>query len=332
MTIKDLAEIYFVSVEMRGVRDVTVTKYQWELSHFLERFGEREVEEVTFPELVKWLRNLRQPDGSRYAHASLGSMSKGIRSFYSFLHENNYIAENLTARLPRYSQSPAHRIAAQENDIIAILNSLDSFVEHRGGNLRDLRDALIVSFSISTGARRRTITELERKEVEQALEFPTVTYTSDVAVKIYHVYTDGKGDKLLELRFTESTAELFRRYLKKTRHVQSPKVFTATNYYAKPVSHHTINNAFKRVCKFAGTPVWLSHSIRKANVMAILDNSGDIKTAAGYAQHSDSTVTLRHYVTTTARRVDLAAATMEQRRFEEAQLMQEMAQLFKKSH
>jgi len=331
MKAKDLSEIYLQSIEARGVREVTLVKYEWELARFLVDFGSRDIESITFSELMGWLRNLRQCDGKRYAHASLAGVSKGIRYFFKFALRKGYIQTNVAADLPRYNQKPVKRLAAPEEDVIKILNSLDGFIEQRGRALRDLRDALIVSFAISTGARLRTITELERDAVTRALENPIAIYAPGNVSYVYHVSAEGKGDKMLELRFSQSTADLFTEYLARTRHIVSPMVFLTDNHLTKPVSPYSISKAFERVCEFAGTRTWLSHSIRKANVMAILDNGGDLKTAAGYAQHSDTSITLQHYVYGSAKRIDMAAASMDQRRQEEAQIMREMNALFKKS-
>lgn len=330
MKTNDLAEIYLHSIEARGVREVTLVKYEWELAHFLANFGERNVNDIEFSELINWLRNLRQDDGTRFAHASLAGISKGLRYFFKFALEKGYIQINVAANLPRYSQKPVKRLAAPETDVVKILNSLTDFVDQRGRALRDLRDALIVSFAISTGARLRNITELERDAVVQALESPTVIYGPNVSY-VYHLSAEGKGDKMLELRFSQSTADLFAEYLARTAHIASHRVFLTDNHNAKPASRYVINDAFRRVCAFAGTKTWLSHSIRKANVMAILDNGGDLKTAAGYAQHSDTAITLQHYVYSSTKRIDSAAATMDRRRQEEAQLMREMSKLFKNS-
>ncbi len=330
MNTNDLAEIYLHSIEARGVREVTLVKYEWELARFLANFGKRDIEDITFSELINWLRNLRQEDGSRFAHASLAGISKGIRYFFKFATQKGYIQTNAAAGLPRYSQKPVNRLAAPERDVIKILNSLTDFVDQRGRALRDLRDALIVSFAISSGARLRNITELERSAVIQALKNPVVIYGPSMSY-VYHLSAEGKGDKMLELRFSQSTADLFTEYLARTAHITSHRIFLTDNHHPKPVSRYVINDAFRRICAFAGTKTWLSHSIRKANVMAILDNGGDLKTAAGYAQHSDTAITLQHYVYSSTKRIDSAAATMDQRRHEEAQLMREMSKLFKNS-
>lgn len=331
MNTKDLAELYLQSIEARGVREVTLIKYQWELARFLEDFGECQIESITLAELATWLRRLHQSDGTRYAHASLAGISKGLRYFFKFALEKGYIQINVAADLPRYSQKPVKRRAAPESDVVKILNSLDPFIAQNGRALRDLRDGLIVSFAISTGARLRTITELERNAVIQALKNPITVYAPDSLSYVYHLFAEGKGDKMLELRFSQSTADLFTEYLARTAHVTSHRIFLTDNHHAKPVSRYVINDAFRRICAFAGTKTWLSHSIRKANVMAILDNGGDLKTAAGYAQHSDTAITLQHYVYSSTKRIDSAAATMDQRRHEEALLMREMSKLFKNS-
>lgn len=331
MNTKDLAELYLQSIEARGVREVTLIKYRWELSRFRNAFGDRDMKNITFSELINWLRDLRQQDGSRLSYASLAGISKGIRYFFKFALQKGYIQTNVAADLPRYSQKPVKRQAAPEDDVIKILNSLEGFIDQRGRRLQDLRDALIVSFAISTGARLRTITELERKSVVQALSSPIVIYGPKATSYVYHLFAEGKGDKMLELRFSQSTADLFAEYLDRTKHIASARVFLTDNRQAKAASRYVINEAFRRVCAFAGTRTWLSHSIRKANVMAILDNGGDLKTAAGYAQHSDTAITLQHYVYSSAKRIDTAAATMDQRRHEEAQLMREMSKLFKNS-
>ncbi len=331
MNTKDLAELYLQSIEARGVREVTLKKYQWELARFLEDFGECPIESITLAELATWLRTLHQSDGTRYAHASLAGISKGLRYFFKFALEKGYIQINVAADLPRYSQKPVKRRAAPESDVVKMLNSLDPFIAQNGRALRDLRDGLIVSFAISTGARLRTIAELERNAVIQALKNPITIYAPGSLSYVYHLFAEGKGDKMLELRFSQSTADLFTEYLDRTKHTKYPRMFLTTNHQARPIGHDAVNNAFKRICEFAGTNKWLSHSIRKANVMAILDNGGDLKTAAGYAQHSDTSVTLQHYVYGSTRRVDMAAASMDQRRQEEVQIMREMASFFKKS-
>lgn len=333
MNTNDLAELYLQSIESRGVRDVTLLKYQWELRHFLRDFGHHEIQCISLAELVIWLRNIRQSDGSRYAHGSLAGISKGIRYFFKFAEKRGYIETNVADDLPRYSQKPVKRQAAPEADVIAILNSMDAFINQRGRALCDLRDGLIVSFAISTGARLRTITELEKKAVVQALESPIAIYGPEGLAHVYHLFAEGKGDKILELRFSQSTAQLFIEYLQRTQHVarSSPNIFVANRQPFGPVSQYTVNSAFKRICHFAGVKTRLSHSIRKANVTAILDNGGDIKTAAGYAQHSDISITLQHYVYGTPRRIDIAAASMDQRRQAEAQVMREMETFFKKS-
>lgn len=331
MQVKAVVQLHLHSLESRGIRPVTLEKCEWELKQFVADFGEQEIKEVTFSALITWMRGLRKRDGTRYAHASLAGISKGIRSCFKFAEEEGYIVGNVSRKLPRYNYKPVHRQIASEEDIITILNALPAFIDHRGRDVRDLRDALIVSFAINTGTRLRNIKELERKAVLTALEHPSLVYTSHGVDNIYHVYTEGKGDKMLELRFSEATAELFREYFHRTKASNPTYAFVTNNVLANPIGKATANSAFQRVCEFAGTPIWLSHSIRKANVMAILDTGADIKTASEYVQHSDPQVTLVHYVYSNQRRVDEAALNMMEKRYAEAAVQSQMDNFFKRS-
>lgn len=331
MQVSEGVQLHLHSIEARGARPVSISKSEWELKQFVADFGEREIGDITFVELITWMRALRRSDGSHYAHASLAGISRGIRSFFRFAEEEGFISRDVSRKLPRYNFKPVNRQIAPEKDIIKILNSLPDFIEYRGRDVRDLRDALIVSFAINTGARRRNIKGLERKAVYAALEHPSLVNTPHGVDCIYHLYAEGKGDKMLELRFSEATAELFREYLHRTKRGNPVYVFLATTTSANPISGATLNSAFQRICEYAGTPLWLSHAIRKANVMAILDTGADLKTASEYVQHSNPQVTLVHYVYSSQRRVDEATINMMEKRYAEAAIQKEMNSLFKRS-
>lgn len=320
-TVNDVVSRYLEHLREQMLSNAHITTVRQRLSFFLR---EQDGELVNADRLIAFLRPADVADHLRHFEAardaSEGYMAGLIsthKAFWRWACERGYTRQNLGEKLRGRSYRPQVRRPVPEEDIAAVARAIPAYAA-AGGFVR-LRDALLVSMSLDSGARRRALRNLRKDALEDALRAPVET----PAGPLFTALSFSKG-KTAKIRFSEATASLARRLLQQLpgdcRHV-----FVSSRTW-KQLHQDSLSDSFRRLCEFADVPVFQSHAVRKRNTTDVARMAG-LEAARKYAGHSDAKVTREHYVDAFSDDVDAAAASIAARH-QSNQELDEMARLF----
>lgn len=188
-----------------------------------------------------------------------------------------------------YSYRPVRSRSAPRNDFQRVIDALPAFTAKRGGHLQDLRDALIVSLTIDSTARRDSIRDIRCEAMRQALRRGEPVGDGRT---VYRVSARSKTGSVV-VRFFDESAAVARDYLEK---LPRTAVFICANLGTLEQLHQdSMSRSFARVCKFAGVPVFRFQATRKRNVTDAIRAVGDQQAGQRLAGHKSIATTQLHY-------------------------------------
>lgn len=317
MLLAEALKLYLEELKERQSSQSHLRTVAWRLGQFIKPRADQPLASVTRAQIAAHFTELRETRSD----GTMAGFTSSHRSFWRWLEAEGHTAENLGEKLRSFSYEPTVRDAAPLDDIQAVLAALWPFVAHRGQRPRDVRDALLVSLSIDSGARLGAMRRIRRSKVDQALRSARATRAGPVYDLL--VVRDKTGTS--HLRFFNDTAELFRIWLPLLPPAGDFVFVSLTT--GQLLRADSLSRGFERICRFAGVPVFRSHAVRKRNVTDILEQA-DPETAQRYAGHRDLETTLRHYKQKKQGQVDEAAASLSAQRRRRAHFDNEMANLF----
>lgn len=306
MDLDTALSLYAAALVDRGLSPAHLKTVRYRLDKLNQHYPGRPLAELTGTHLLDYMECLKRKG---LADATLAGNTRTIKAFFRWLKKRGYMEKNLTKGLKNYSFKPKRNKAAKADDLLTLAQTLPGFADHRGRNPRDIRDALIVSLSLDTGARTGELHSLTWSKVTKALENPLLTVDGLTA---YQIVANGKtGER--PIYFFSTTASLFEQW-RKLGQKNDGAVFTNL-WTGEKLNQRTINGAFERVCAYAGLskPI-MPQAIRKRNgtEMIRLGKPGD---AQAYLGHTDIKTTLTFYEDVRQEEVmDVAAKMAEQRR------------------
>ncbi|MCB8945855.1 MAG: tyrosine-type recombinase/integrase [Ardenticatenaceae bacterium] len=294
----------------------------YRLGRFVNPRSKRDIQTITRAEIGEHFTELRQ---TGLAEATLAGYTTVHKTFWRFCYRKKWVKQKLWKRLKRANFDASGPKAVPRAHLQKVIECLAEFATHRGNNVRDLRDALTVSLSIDSGCRLGELHNLQCGRVRKALERGEVTADGRI---VYHITSTGKEGEV-ELRFYTETAELLQSWLNLMPDwgERSKDRLFINLFTGDPLKRKSLSRAFERVCRFAGVPVFRSHSVRHRNVTDIVEFVGDPKAAQVYANHADVTTTMKNYKEVQQRSADNAGAVLASRRRGPA-FDRQMAQFF----
>lgn len=311
MDLNDLITQYLIYLEERGASVAHRITVEWRLRRFVRYLDEQgEMLELSALQRIHLVRFFREME-ERYADGTLAGWASTHRSFWKWVRKKGYVSTNLGKKLKRYSFDPVVRTSACAEDVLILVSRLDEFAAHRGYRPRDVRDALIVSFSVDCGGRRGEMWRVTRAEMERSLQ--RATQMADGST-IYSLVSRGKMGSC-RLDYCEQTGNFARMWLSMLPACADHVFVNLTS--GKLLHENTFGRVFVRVCEWVGVTPFRSHAIRKLNVSEILA-SADVDVAMRYAGHRDQKTTLTHYKEKRYRDVLSATAMLSSRRWRSA--------------
>lgn len=327
-TVAEAMALYVEELDTNGASKPHIKTVRSRLKQFAVLAGARPLTEVKARDLQNHFREL----GKKLSEASLAGLCSTQKAFWNFCCKQGWLTDSPAAKLKRYSYKSAGTKAVPEDHVQAVIDALDDFIAYRDEEPRDVRDALFVSLSIDSGARRGEITNLRRSRVEKALDNGMRLAKTKAGMKvqssaddlvIYTVASSGKTGPTT-LRFTSNTAALFRKWFKLVDKLFDPaisedRVFLSI-WSGQPIRADSIgNSSFRRICTFAGVPIFRSHAVRHRNITEIIDLTGDPKVAQLVAGHASLEITLEVYNQTLEKHAVDATAQLAARRRDKVQ-------------
>lgn len=211
----------------------------------------------------------------RYAPGTMRPIIGDIKQFFGWCKKKGYASKNLGSRLTKPRPRRATSKAARETDVAAVINHLAGLLRHRvyrdvfGNLVHDpaeiwsegermaIRDLFAVVFLYETGGRARELTTLGTRVMEK---------TCKTSKPAYIVTSIGKTNDR-DLRFTESTAELWRIWSAVRPQPCDHALYSLRPTHAPaPLATSSLSQILVRRCKEAGVTVFRSHALRHAKV------------------------------------------------------------------
>ena len=153
----DYANLFLTFREAEGVRPRTIRWYQFVLTKFLDDHAPEDIAELGAEHLVAWTAAMRARDLSP---GGINSYQRGVWAFCHWLHEQGYIAEDITARIKKVRVPSPKRRTASEDTRTALLTVIADAREFCR------RNAAIVEVLWSTGVRRTELSLVDLDDVD----------------------------------------------------------------------------------------------------------------------------------------------------------------------
>lgn len=246
--------------------------------------------------------------GRGLANGTLAGYKSSQRAFWRWVVAQGWVGENparvLNQRKYNYSFRPVSHQPADRDAFQAVMDVLLPFATRKGRAVRDVRDALIVSLAADSGVRRGELWNLRRADVERALRRGRPVGEGR---RVYVTAVTGKTSTVL-VRFFDESAKLAWLWLD-AMPAGAVWLFCSTRT-GERLHKDYLGSAFKRLCAYAGVPVFLFQAVRKRTVVDAIALSGDAKVGQLLAGHTDARTTAEYYNLLQQEQVNAAAAQL----------------------
>lgn len=305
MLLIDAFETYLETLRERQLSQVHIETVTLRFSRFIEGREGVFVSDVK-PEAIE--AHFRELAGRGLANGTLAGYKATQRAFWRWAAAQGWIESNpsdvLNQRKFNYEFKPVNHQPADRDDFQAVVDALMPFAAHRKFSARDVRDALAVSIAIDSSVRRGEIWNLRRRDVERALKRGRPIGDGR---QVYVTRVTGKTTSVL-VRFFDESAHLGRLWLE--RMPDGAAWLFCSLRTGKQLHVDYMGSCFKRICRFAGVPVFRYQAVRKRTVMDAIALSGDPKVGQLLAGHKDSRTTGEYYNLLQEEQVNAAAAAL----------------------
>lgn len=303
-SLNTLVPLFMEHLEINQASAAHMTKTAWHLKPLEAMFPDVNIQSLTRLDITRFMRSLRRADGEPFSDATETGFVTALRSFFGWCVKQGVLSENPADHLKRKGYAARESRVADPNHVAAVGRHLDTYAQRRDGHPADVRDALVVSFSLDSGARLGEIHNLLRHDMERSLAHPVDTECGTV----FRIASRGKTGPVT-LRFSDRTARFANSWLELAPPSSSPRLLLSLKN-GQPLRKDSVSRAFDRLCKFVGVPIFRSHAVRHLNVTQLMQRRVDDKLVSSYANHSTPMVTSTVYRHLAEGEVDMVAAEL----------------------
>jgi integrase/recombinase XerD len=239
--IEEKMQIYFACKEQEGLSLNTLKNYKYQLSIFASHLR-KPLATVTSMDLRMYLaarcKGLKP--------SSINAQIAIFKSFFGWLHEQDYILKNPALKLKQTKEPKRVRKPMSDEEMELL----------RQACITD-REKALTEFFISSGARLSEVVEINKDSVD------------------WHemsLFVVGKGNKERKVYFSVKAKILLQKYLKSRKDV-NPALFVASKYPYNRMGGRSIQREIKNIAERAGFdksiyPHLLRHSFASHNINA----------------------------------------------------------------
>jgi integrase/recombinase XerD len=281
MTLSDAAEAFFHHCHLeRGLSKLTLAAYKLDLRQFQKRINGAhqvfDIDKVAIREYLGWL-------GAKYKPRSIKRKLATLKSFFSFLEQEEYIEASpfrkLHIRLERAKSLP------RTLSISSVTKLLQSAYAERDKFFTDskkykiaVRDIAVLETLFSTGVRVSELCKLR---------------SSDIDMRHQHLLVTGKGkrERIIPL-CGEATLKALKEYKSSYSDFLKPESAFFLNRDKHPLSDQSVRQIIKKYQKRACIPENATpHMFRHTIATLLLENGVDIRNIQTLLGHSSLAVT-----------------------------------------
>ncbi len=255
----------------------TITNYLIDLKNFKNFLAEKNLEQITYIDIRKFLISLKE---SNFSKRSMARKMAALRSFFRFLNREGYLKHNpisgvytpkLDKRLPLFMNL---------NEVTRLLESPDS------KDLQGVRDRAILETLYSTGAR---VSEL------CSLDLDNIDFIGGV-IKVY-----GKGKKERLVPIGDRALKAIRVYLERRGPiVKMDKRAAFLNKAGRRITDRAVRRIVEKYIRKVSLNERISpHTLRHSFATHLLDRGADLRSVQELLGHMNlSTTQIYAHVTT----------------------------------
>lgn len=236
------------------------------------------VEQITANHLRAYLMEISVKNGKQLSASTMNQRKSIIRSFFSWLAEEEYISKDPSLRLhtERVSRKPEPTFTDLQMEQIRSACSC-------------IRDMSIISFLVSSGVRITECVQLKKEDVDLDQREAVVL---------------GKGNKFRTVYFDARTEFELRRYLQ-TRTDDSPYLFVTRRRPYRDVDPNTVREIMSNISKKTGITKIHPHRFRHTMATNLVEKGCDITDVQQMLGHTKLDTTMR-YTHTSKKKVKAA--------------------------
>ncbi len=249
MTITDAAGLFLDDQYLKGNSLHTITDYTGKLRPFLDRFGERQLEELRSEDLQQYAHVLREHHNNSI---TIQSYVRSLRAFLNWLYLNDMVEADFCRkfRLPKARKAFINVLSDAEIERVFAVYDDDSNVIH-------LRNRVILSLMLDAGLRLNEVVTAKRVDLHLPEGYLIVT---------------GKGSKQRAVSFGVTTLEHIKAYLDAAE--DADELLQTSE--GTPLTRDTLKNMFRKLKRKSGVQRLHPHLLRHTFATRYLENGGDI--------------------------------------------------------
>lgn len=248
--------------------------YRSKIGPFVEKFGDKQVEEITSQMVMTWFES----STADKTDAGKSMIRAKLRAFL------RYCGSDAAKAIPAYSDKPQEIILPSEVDVTAALRTVTNMSQ--SNSPMDRRDALIVMLSYANGLRRGEIKNMRHSHLLNALK--RARHDEDFGGMFTSMKTTGKTGTAfvvldaMMINFAARWAEV----RPKTKH---DFLFVAlwSRSYGQPLGDNGMATARRRLARAAGVDLFTYQELRRRKADRVAREYGTLE-AAKVLQHKSS--------------------------------------------
>ncbi len=253
---------FCIEQRIKGNSDKTIKYYGYCVNPLIDFLGKDfEIEEITILNLKQYVFSLQDKN---IASNTIKSYVKGIKAFVSWLYKENYIFEDLSAKLalPKAEKKVINVLTDNEIKKLFSVFNTKTFV--------GIRNYCICALMLDSGLRKNEVVRMQ---------------LSDLHIAENYVIVKGKGNKQRIVPLGLKSQKYLVKYMvMRPAFVMSKALFLTKNY--EPIKQGTIDKEFKKLKKVFLTRRIYPHLLRHTFATRYLENGGNIYALQQILGHS----------------------------------------------
>jgi site-specific recombinase XerD len=262
-SLDDIYKNYIFTLQIEGKSHKTIKNYQDILSKFISYIST--LDNLNLLNIHRYIAELQD---KKLSPVSINDYIRVIKIFLNFLYKEEYISENISAKLKKYKIPKQYPYVLNDEQVYNLLKVCNK------NTFEGFRNYVIILTFLDTGIRLSELINLTINDVN--------------LIKRSLLIRSGKGDKDREVYMGKELTKAMAQYIKKRGFIPyEDKLFITKS--GNSLSPRTIQKIFKKLAKKAHieSTRCSPHTLRHTFATNFIRNGGDVFTLQRILGHSD---------------------------------------------